>query len=1136
MEAIEDLMMYARRQGVELWLKSGKLNYRFPKTQAEPPAFAHIRARKNEVIAFLQTFHTDFAQAPPLTKQDRGEQIPLSHAQERLWVVEQLGVSGAAYHMVSALRARGALDAGALERSVGRLVERHESLRTRFANVGGRAVQLIDERGEVQVQREDVSQLGEGAQAQALQIVQEQGRRAFDLTKGPLFRVVLVKVSAEEHVLLLMMHHIVSDGWSMGVLVQELSALYVAQLRGEEAALAELPIQYADYAIWQRQWLQGEVLAEQLQYWRQQLSGAPVALELPTDHERPAVASYRGGAVRFELSAALSSSLRELGQRRGVTLYMVLLASFQLLLSRYSGQRDVVVGSPIAGRGRRETEGLIGFFVNTLALRTDLSGDPSFEELLDRVKEVALGAYAHQELPFEKLVSEFKPPRDLSRQPIFQVMLALQNAPFERPQESAHLQLQGLSLELSAAKFDLSMNVLDTGAQLRGTLEYATDLFERASIERMAGCFELLLEQIGADASRRIGGLKLLREPQRQRLLRERNDTAMAFDQQRCVHEWIVQMAAQRPEAVALQDEGESLSYRQLDERSTQWAHFLRAQGVAAEQVVGVCLERSAELIVLLLGIFKAGGVYLPLDRSYPGAPLRYMLEDAGAMLLLTQRSLLEGVQPCAARALCVEEQLEEVRRQSRQALGPVARAQNLAYLIYTSGANGRPQAVGGTHRNALHRLAAQQRIAAFEAQDVGCQGSSLGLLDSLFEILCPLSAGAKLQVVSDAVAADPRQLLRGWEQAGVTRVLSVPSLATSMLEQDPQGVSRLQGLRSWTLSGEALSAALMRPLLEALPQCRFIHLFGATEVTADASGYPVQGGEPSIVPIGAALANTQLYVLDEQLEPLPLGVNGELFVGGEGVSRGYLHRAALTAQRFVPDPFGAPGSRLYRMGDWARYRADGQLAYRGREDQRVKIRGHRIELGEVEAAVRAHPQVHEAVVTLVTQKQAPQTLAAYLVGRDEVAVDTRALREFLGSRLPPYMIPSLYIDLPQLPRTPAGKVDRNALPAADPTLATVVEYLAARTPLEHSLVLLWQEVLKLERIGVHDNFFLLGGHSLLAMILIANIQQSLKINLTLRDLFESPTISRLAIQLSIADEDRKQKAEGLEPEEVGTI
>jgi amino acid adenylation domain-containing protein/natural product biosynthesis luciferase-like monooxygenase protein len=1072
-------------------------------------------AEKAELLAELLRRHGLPSALQPLRARPRPEHLPLSFAQERLWVLEQIEAAGGAYNVPASVRLRGRLDEGALERSFAALVDRHEALRTRFSSIDGTPVQVIDAKGRFELEQIDLSALD--AEERAIAVRRHAGEIAgarFDLERGPLFRAVLLRLSGEEHVVVVVMHHIVSDGWwSLGVLIREVGALYAANVEGRPSPLAELSIQYADYALWQREWLQGEVLARQVGYWKDRLRGAPAALDLPSDRARPAVQSFRGAAHGFALSKELSAALAEVARSEGATPFMVLLAAFQILLSRWSGQSNIVVGTPTAGRTHRETEGLIGFFVNMLALRTDLSGEPSFRELLGRVKEVALGAYAHQDLPFEKLVEELQPVRDLSRQPIFQVLLALQNVPQET------LELPGLKLsrvpgEDVTAKFDLSLYLQETDQGLRGHFEYATDLFESSTIERLAGHFETLLEGIVSDADSAISALPLLGEAERHRLLREWNATAADYPADQCLHELFAEQARRTPEAVAVVFEDQELTYGELDRRSNQLAHHLRDLGVGPEVVVGLYVERSLEMVIGLLGILKAGGAYLPLDPSYPAERLTYMLEDARSPVLVTQAGLEDVLPRQASHVVRLGGDSEELSATPTTVPISGIGANNLAYVIYTSGSTGWPKGVMVSHGSVVNFLSSMADAPGLESSDTLAAVTALSFDIAGLEIYLPLLRGARLAVMPRTAVLDGRQLQQQLAAVGARVLQATPAMWRMLREAgwEVEGVKVLCG-------GEALPVDLAQWLTAG--SGHVWNLYGPTETTIWSAASRLEGG--GRVTIGGPIGNTQIYVLDARLQAVPIGVCGELYVGGLGLGRGYLRRFGLTAERFVPSPFGS-GERLYRTGDVARWRADGNLEFLGRCDHQVKIRGYRIELGEIAATLLQSPGVRQAVVVAREDEPGNKWLVAYIVG-EGTALETSELRAHLKNRLPEYMVPAVFVALAAMPLTPNGKVDYKALPAPEGRPQGLVEYVAPRTPSEEMLAGMWAEVLGLERVGVHDNFFELGGHSLLATRVIARARKTFEVELPLRVLFEAPTIDALAEEIL-----RRKVATGVAP------
>ncbi|HEY7767794.1 non-ribosomal peptide synthase/polyketide synthase [Longimicrobium sp.] len=1066
----------------------------------EGPTVAELAVRVEEMR------RAELPLLPPVVPTERTGLLPLSFAQERLWFIDRLQPGSAVYNIPLARRLAGALDVAALERALGEIVRRHEALRTVFAEVDGSPVQVIAPFGGFALPVEDLSELGEAdREAEVRRRAGEEPRRAFDLAAGPLFRAALVRVDAEDHVLLLSMHHTVSDEWSMGVLFREMSALYAAYREGRESPLPELPVQYADYAVWQREQLAGAVLDRQLAYWRERLAGAPELLELPTDHPRPAVQTYRGATVPVELSPQLLERLRALGRSDGATLYMTLLSAFQVLLSKYGGSEDVVVGSPIAGRTRREVEELIGFFVNTLVLRADLSGDPSFRETLRRVREAALGADEHQEVPFEKLVAELQPERSLSHSPLFQVMFTLQDA---GPGGAAlpGLRVGGVGAELASAQFDLSLTLAATPQGLRGGLNYSTDLFDRGTIERMLGHLQRVLEQAAARPEARLSELDLLGEAERRLVLHAWNDTAADYPADRCIHELFQAQAARTPHAVALRFEGESLTYAVLNERANRLAQHLRGHGVGPEVPVGVLMERSVEMVVSLLAVLKAGGAYVPLDPGLPAERLAYMLDDSAVPLVLVQAALREAVPAReGVGVLAVDALAEEVAAESTENPPGGPGPDSLAYVIYTSGSTGRPKGVMNTHRGVVNLLWSMRGTVAMAPGDRLLAITTFAFDISVLELFLPLLSGARVEILDRFAASDPARL-RAAVGAGVGTVLqATPATWRLLLDAGWEGAENLRALSG----GEALPGELAARLRERVGA--LWNVYGPTETTiwstAQELGAGMDGGRGH-VSIGAPVANTRVYVLDRYLAPVPAGVPGELYIGGAGVARGYLGRPGLSAERFVPDPFSAEsGARLYRTGDRARWRPDGTLEFLGRNDHQVKVRGFRIELGEIEAVLRQHESVTDCVVVTRADVPGDPRLVAYLVADAEA----EAFREHLRRSLPEYMVPAAFVGLDALPLTPNGKLDRKALPAPEDDAYARGSYEAPLGEVEAALTEIWAEVLAVERVGRWDHFFELGGHSLLAIRLIERMRRA-GLYMEVRALFTTPVLAELAL------------------------
>jgi amino acid adenylation domain-containing protein len=1033
--------------------------------------------------------------------------LPLSFAQQRLWFFDQLQPKSAMYNMPFPVRLTGYLDVEAMRRTLSEVVRRHEVLRTTFVSVDGEPVQVINPAEQIELPVVDLSELSEDKrEAETNRLAAEEARRPFDLKQSPLLRVGLIKIKEDEHVVLLTLHHISSDAWSMGVMVKEIVALYGAFRDGRPSPLPELAVQYADYAVWQRQWLEGEVLDAQMSYWREHLTGAPVVLELPTDRPRPSMQTNKGSQLPLMLPEKLVESVKALGRREGVTPFMTLLAAWQLLLSRYSGQDDVVVGTPIANRHRAETEPLIGFFVNTLALRARVEGRMSFRELLRQVREVCLGAYAHQDLPFEKLVEELQPERSLSHTPLFQVMFALQNTATGsgRTPELPGLGVKPLRSGNNNAVFDLTLNLSEMKGRVTGSLNYNVNLFDESTVRRMADHFERLLEVSVANPDAELRTLPMLTDAERQTLLDEWSTAKAEYPSGFCVHHLFERQVERAPEATAAAFGEEEVSYRELNERANQVAHYLRSLGVGQESLVGLLMERSVEMLVGLLGVLKAGGAYVPLDAQHPTERLQYMMEDAGVMLLLTQQRLLESAPQTGAKEVCIDADWGAISQQSTENPENLTTPDSLAYVIYTSGSTGTPKGVMAVHRGVCNLVEAQRRTFGVNPESRVLQFSAFGFDASVWEIFMALYAGGTLYL------APKHALLPGQPLAAILRryaidIVTLPPSALSAMP--PDGFPDLQTL---IVAGEACPVNLVEQWAKGR---RFFNAYGPTETTVCATiAECVSDGRTP--PIGRPLANAEVYILDGELNVVPVGVTGELYVGGLGLTRGYLKRAGLTAERFIPNPYSsAPGARLYRTGDLARYLPDGQIDFLGRNDYQVKLRGYRIELGEVEEVLSKHPSVREAAVLLREDQPGNKRLVAYLTAAAEQppGLATGELRGFLQERLPDYMVPTTFVPLDEFPRTTSGKIDRRALPVPERGGGAAGEaFVAPRDLLEMKLAHIWEEILDVKSVGVRDNFFELGGHSLLATRLMSRIEEDFGKQLPLTTLFRSPTIEHL--------------------------
>src|SRR5215212_7985764 len=1039
------------------------------------------------------------------------KRVPLSFAQERLWFLTQLEPENPSYNLPFALRLTGDLDLAALEKSIGAIIARHETLRTKFVAVDGEPFQFVSIKATAAFEVLDLSTFPEDkAELELKRLMTTVAERPFDLARDYSIRASLLKLADDDHLLLVTMHHIISDAWSVSIFTHELSGFYYALTTEGVAEPPELPIQYSDFATWQRNWLQGDALKEQLAYWVSQLAGA-AKLNLPTDHVRPKLRTHRGGHLSFQLPADLPDKLKKLSNSEGATLFMTLLAAFNVLLFRYTGEQDIVVGSPIAGRNRIETEPLIGFFVNSLALRTNLSGNPTFRELIGRVKEVAVSAYAHQDLPFEKLVEELNPARDVSQTPVFQVMFGMQNAP--RAAADLHnLNVRRIPTEVRTAKFDLTLLLSDTASGLSGWFEYNADLFESSTIERLRNHFENLLANVAATPDLSIGALPLLGAQEHQQTLLDWNNTGSQYPREKCIQEIFEEQVRRSPDAVALVFNDQPLTYDALNKRANQLGRHLRKQGVGPEVIVGLALDRSVEMIVGLLAILKAGGVYLPLDPSYPRERLAFMIEQTRARIILTQRHLVDSLPASQASVIALDVESGDLKLEDEQNPVSTSTPENLAYVIYTSGSTGKPKGVSVTHRNVV-RLVKETNYARFSSDEVFLQFAPVTFDAATFEIWGALLNGARLVVPAPGIES-LANLGETIQRYKVTTVWLTAGLFHQMVDSE---LEKLQGVRQLLAGGDVLSVPHVETAARKLAGCRVINGYGPTEnttftccerVTANSVGHSV--------PIGRPIANTEVYVLSSDMQLVPVGVAGELFIGGDGLARGYLDAADATAEKFLPNPSARqPGERLYRTGDQVRYRSDGSIEFLGRLDQQVKIRGYRIELGEIELALSQHPAVQDCVVTTQISKLGERRLAAFVVPAAGQSARSEELKKFLNEKLPEYMAPSFIGILEQLPLTENGKIDRDALPNIDELSSKDSVFVAPETEVERKLAAALIKVLGLERVGVHDNFFDLGGYSLLAVKLVSEIEKELGQKIRLMTLFQTATIAGLAGMLS---------------------
>jgi amino acid adenylation domain-containing protein len=1035
-------------------------------------------------------------------KPARFNAFPLSFAQRRLWFLDRMAPASAAYAVPTTIRIRGALDEPALRRALDEVVRRHEVLRSSYAQVDGEPVQVTLPAAPLELPLADVSHLpAEARDAAALQIADAELRAPFDLARGGLLRARLVRLAADEHLLLVTAHHIVTDGWSVSVLFRELAALYEAFAAGRPSPLPEPPLQYADFAAWQREHLRGERMERLAGWWTARMAGAPALLELPTDRPRPSEATFAGRTLRFELPPPLVAGLHALAREEGASLFMVLAAGFAAVLSRWSGQDDVVVGTPVANRTRAETEGMIGLFVNTLALRTDLAGRPTLRQLLRRVRGTALEAFAHQELPFEKLVELLRTERSLGHHPVFQVMLALQNA--EDVREAAGMRLEPPRTEGAAARFDLSLSLRERDGGITGGAEYATDLFDGETVERLVGHLRVVLEAMAADADARVEDVELLRGEERARVLKGFNDTAGPAPREASLHALFERAADAWPDALAALGEGEAMPFGALEARANRIAHRLRALGVDPEARVGLCVQRGPGAMAALLGILKAGGACVPLDPGLPADRLAWMLGECGRCVVLAQRGTAGRLPPHDGPVVLLEDPALDDAPSTRPAPAPGAGPQSLAYVIYTSGSTGRPKGVLVPHGGAVSIIAHSVSRMDVRPGDRVAQTASLAFDHSVLEIFAALAGGAAVCTVPPETVAAPAVLAETVRARGITHLVVTPAV----LELIPAGT--LPGVRTLGCGGDRCPPEVAARWAEGR---RFLNMYGPTETTIYATVWAGGPDGPGALPIGAPAANLRAYVLDGALHPVPPGIPGELYLGGAGVARGYHARPALTAERFVPDGFGGePGGRLYRTGDRARWRADGVLEFLGRTDHQVKIRGFRIELGEIESTLREHPAVRDALA-VVRQEGGEARLAGYVVPREGQAPEPAGLRAWLRERLPEYMVPAAWCVLDAFPLSSTGKVDRGALPA--PEGARPAASVPPRTEAERKVAAVWAEVLGMESIGAHDGFFDLGGHSLLLVKVQGRLQEAFGAPVPITHLFRYLTVSALAAAL----------------------
>lgn len=1128
--------------GVEVSAASEQLRYRDPQGLLTPALREHIARHKEVLLAALR--QSDVAQPVSLrndsckhndrrkllacaTWQATSEEppavrlpvvvdrYPLSPAQERLWFMDQLVTDSALYNEALALRLSGALNIPALADALNEVVRRHEALRTSFAAVDGQPCQHIYATSNLEVRCFELRHLPDKACA-ARALAREFAGKPFKLNQPPLIRAGLLTLAPDEHLLVFGLHHIICDGWSSGILLQEMSQLYNAYCRGEASPLPEPALQYSDFTLWQRQRINRGELDSEMQYWQQQLGPSLPVMELPADRPRPLVPSYRGASLGFELCREISQEVKDLSRANGVTTFMTLLAAWQVLLGRYCAQDEVVVGTVAANRSHAGLEQIIGLMVNTLPIKGELTDNPTFQQLLARVKEVAIGAYQHQELPYEKLVAELAVQRDVSRRPIIEMMLVMEQG-LTRQVEWNGLTVSEAKIDTETAKYDLMISLQEKGDRFAGRIEYATDLFDEPRIRRIAESYQRLISAIVAQPDQRVKDLPLLTESE-QRLLIEWNDTAVPYADHKNIHQMFEEQVARMPDAIAAVYEAEHLTYHELNGRANQWADHLRRSGVAPGSLVGLCVERSLDMTIGVLAILKAGGAYLPLDPAYPKDRLSFMLADAQSAVLLTQKHLLERLPDHQATVVCMDSDRSVIKDRCREDSAAAATTDDLAYVIYTSGSTGRPKGTSLPHGALVNLI--RWHAAAFRPLPRSLQFASPSFDVSFYEMFTTWAAGGTLFIITEESRMDIPALAGFLADHAIEKAVLPVVVLQQLAEEHRFRGQRLTSLREVITTGEQLQ--ITRPVVNLFTDFRLCSLhnhYGPSEthVVTAYSLNAVPDSWPAHPCIGKPIANAQMYILDQHLNLAPLGTLGELHIGGVSLARGYLHRPDLTAERFVPNPFSRrSGQRLYKTGDLVHYLNDGSIAFIGRADHQVKVRGFRVELGEIEAVLNQHPAVRESVV--VTRETAPghQHLVAYVAADRKQRVTADDLRAHLRERLPEHMLPAAYITMEKLPLTANGKIDRSALTLSyRPSVAQPEDLVQARTPAEELVAKIWREVLDVEKIGINSNFFSLGGHSLLASQIILRLREIFCVDIPVRGMFEAPTVSGIVKVLS---------------------
>ncbi len=1134
---IHKLLALLRQKEVHIWAEGDKLKYNARTGAVTPDILEAISYHKDDL---LEVIHRNDAfqpaEEPIIRRYPRSDFIPLSYGQERMWFLHQLQGDHPAYSVLKAMRLRNPLDIEALEKSLAELIFRHESLRTCFPNVGGRPYQRILEPTPNPLRMRDLQHIaGPDQTEQAREISLDFGTEPFDLENGPLFRALLIRLSPADHIFLLNMHHIITDGWSLGVLFAELTELYEAFSTGRQHQLKQLNIQYADFTLWQRKWLQADRLQPLLDFWRKRLEGAPEAIALNTDKPRPAIATFNGGEIPFHIGPGLAGQLNELGERAGTTSFMTLLAAYAALLHRYGGMDDLVIGSPAANRTHTEFEGVVGFFLNTLALRIDLRGDPTFMELLTRVRETFLEAYEHQELPFEILVQSLEAERDLSRNPLFQVLFAFQSQP-SVPARIGNVDVEKMSFPLGISRFDVNLMILGNREGFTCRWEYNSDLFHRDTALQMSGHLMAILKAVVQEPELHLSAIPILSIDERDLLLNRWNATRHEHETGRCIHDLVEEQAERTPAAIAIEHKDTQISYLELNRKANQLAHTLQKRGVGPGVLVGIYMQRSINAMLGVLGVLKAGGAYVPLDPTHPAERIAFMLSDSQAGVILTDETLAEKLPENSASVLSLGDDWQAFRQESYENPGAEVNHQSLAYVMYTSGSTGLPKGVAMPHR-ALTNLIEWQLRRSTVPKAKTLQYTTLSFDVSFQEIFATWCAGGTLVLISGEEIRDFQRVGKVLAEAKVER-LFIPFVGLQHLAEvlDDETLDALR-LKEVNTAGEQLRITPpIARLFSRLEGCVLHNHYGPTEthvvVAHRLTGRPEDW--PTLPPIGRPIDNTQVFILDDQLEPVPIGVTGDLYVGGAGLARGYLNRPEENRERFIPHPFNdAPDGRLYKTGDLARYLTNGEIEYLGRTDDQVKVRGFRVELGEIETILAQLPEIQTCVVSLRGDRLGEQQLVAYLVPREGSKINFADITKNLRRRLPEYMIPGSLVQIESLPMTPSGKVDRRGLP--EPQSARTDHFhkwVKPRDSLELQIAAVWEQVLDIHPIGVQDDFFDLGGHSLLAVRLLSGIAETTGITLPVATMFQAPTVEEQA--KVIRSKNWKKNVSSLVPIQIG--